>query len=121
MRILLDTSELKYLYSLLKPLCDYVPFNSAIVRIVSVSLNNFSRSQSSELWELIENCEDEELVHFLTISDTAFIKLFELNIDMFVEHVFKHVERKSGIILDNHNVLDTDVCGNTLFIDIKIQ
>lgn len=121
MKILLDTSELKSLYSLLRPLCDYVPFSSALVRIVSLSLNNFSRSQSSEIWELIENCDDEELMHFLNISDSSFIKTFELNIDLFMEHVFKYVERVSGVVLDNCNFVDSEVVGSTLIIDIQLK
>lgn len=121
MRILLDTSELKSLYLLLKPLCEYVPFNNAITRIVSVSINNFSRSQSSEIWELIENCEDEELQNFLNLSNDSFIKTFELNIEILIEQVFKYIERVSGVVIDNNNVIDSNILGSTLVIDIQLN
>jgi hypothetical protein len=121
MKILLDTTELKSLYSILRPLCDYVPFSSAICRIISVSLNNYSRSQSSEIWELIENCEDEELQNFLNMSTATFTSTFELNIELLIEHVFKYVERVSGVILDNCNFVDSEVVGNTLIIDIQLK
>lgn len=120
MKILLDTSELKSLYSLLKPLCDYVPFSSAIITIVSISLTNFSRSQTSEIWELIENCEDDELHYFLNMSDNVFIQTFELNINMFMEYVYKYIERVSGVRMDSCEVIDSNIRGSTLIIDVRL-
>ena len=121
MKILLDTSELKSLYDILKPLSDFIPFNNAICRIVTVSVSNYSRSQSSDIWELIENCDEEKLQSFLNFSNDTFTSAFELNIELLIEHVFKYIERVSGVILDNCIFVDSEVIGNTLIIDIQFK
>lgn len=118
MRLLLDTTELRSLYSLLIPLCNYVPFNSSILKIVSVSLVNFSRNSNAEIWELIENCEDDELHYFLNMSDAAFVSTFDLNIDIFMEQVHRYIENLSGVRMDNCEVINADVIGNSLVVDI---
>lgn len=121
MKVILYIDELRHTYSECRPLCDWVSFENVLKKLLLISCTDFSRTQKTEVWELLEDINYDNIDDFNMSCSVNALNMLDINIDMFMEFLYFNINAVTGLDIEDCTIEDATIKNNILILNVTEQ